>query len=79
MARLPPLAAPQMHGVGTYVDARLKEPQQFPVAARSESWNTARKAGPDHAEARRVALLSAGDPGATGAGRELRQGRSGAR
>jgi hypothetical protein len=33
------VATTQMHGVGTYVDARLKDPQQFPVAARSESWN----------------------------------------
>ena len=53
-----------MHGMGTYIDARLKDPQQFPVAARSESWNTRVKPRPDHAEACRPALLSAHDPGA---------------
>jgi len=29
-----------MHGSGTYFDGRLRNPQQFPVAARSGSWNT---------------------------------------
>jgi hypothetical protein len=29
----------QMHGSGVFFDARLKEPDQFPVSARSGSWN----------------------------------------
>ena len=48
------VAATQMHGVGTYVDARLKDPQQFPVAARSESWNTRGK--PDRITPKLAAL-----------------------
>ena len=48
------VAATQMHGVGTYVDVRLKEPQQFPVAARSESWNTRGK--PDRITPKLAAL-----------------------
>jgi hypothetical protein len=48
------VAATQMHGVGTYIDARLNEPQQFPVAARSESWNTRGK--PDRITPKLAAL-----------------------
>lgn len=48
------VAVTQMHGVGTYVDARLKDPQQFPVAARSESWNTRGK--PDRITPKLAAL-----------------------
>ena len=48
------VAATQMHGVGTYVDARLKDPQQFPVAARSESWN--RRGKPDRITPKLAAL-----------------------
>jgi len=48
------VAVTQMHGVGTYVDARLKDPQQFPVATRSESWNTRGK--PDRITPKLAAL-----------------------
>ena len=48
------VAVTQMHGVGTYVDARLKEPQQFPVATRSESWNT--RSRPDRITTKLAAL-----------------------
>jgi hypothetical protein len=48
------VAVTQMHGVGTYVDARLKDPHQFPVAARSESWNTRGK--PDRITPKLAAL-----------------------
>ena len=48
------VAVTQMHGVGTYVDARLKEPNQFPVAARSESWNSRGK--PDRITPKLAAL-----------------------
>jgi len=34
------VAATEMHGSGTFFDERLKDPAQFPVAARSGSWNT---------------------------------------
>jgi hypothetical protein len=48
------VAVTQMHGVGTYVDSRLKDSQQFPVAARSESWNTRGK--PDQITPKLAAL-----------------------
>jgi len=48
------VAATEMHGSGTYFDERLRDPQQFPVAARSESWNTRGK--PDQVTARLAAL-----------------------
>ena len=34
------VANTQMHGAGVYFDERLKERDQFPVAAKSGSWNT---------------------------------------
>jgi hypothetical protein len=34
------VAATEMHGSGTFYDARLNNPQQYPVAAKSGSWNT---------------------------------------
>jgi hypothetical protein len=48
------VAVTQMHGVGTYVDERLKNPQQFPVAARSGSWNT--RGMPDQVTSKLAAL-----------------------
>jgi hypothetical protein len=48
------VAATEMHGSGTFFDERLKNPQQFPVAARSESWNTRGK--PDRITAKLAAL-----------------------
>jgi hypothetical protein len=48
------VAATEMHGVGTYFDDRLKNPQQFPVAARSDSWNTRGK--PDQITPKLAAL-----------------------
>ena len=37
------VANTQMHGSGVFFDARLKDAEQFPVAARSGSWNTRSK------------------------------------
>jgi hypothetical protein len=34
------VAVTEMHGSGVYFDARLKDPAQYPVAARSGSWDT---------------------------------------
>jgi hypothetical protein len=34
------VAVTQMHGSGTFFDERLSDPEQYPVAARSGSWNT---------------------------------------
>ena len=48
------VAVTQMHGVGTYFDARLKNPQEFPVAARSGSWNT--RGTPDQVTSKLAAL-----------------------
>ena len=48
------VAATEMHGSGVYFDARLKDPAQFPVAARSGSWDT--RGTPDKITARLAAL-----------------------
>ncbi|MGH3117260.1 MAG: hypothetical protein ACRDQ2_09130 [Gaiellales bacterium] len=48
------VAATEMHGSGTYFDARLKDAGQFPVAARSGSWNT--RGAPDQITAKLAAL-----------------------
>jgi hypothetical protein len=34
------VAVTEMHGSGTFFDARLSDPVQYPVAARTGSWNT---------------------------------------
>jgi mono/diheme cytochrome c family protein len=34
------VAVTEMHGSGTFFDVRLSDPVQYPVAARSGSWNT---------------------------------------
>jgi hypothetical protein len=43
-----------MHGSGVFFDDRLKDPRQFPVAARSESWNMRGK--PDQITSKLAAL-----------------------
>jgi mono/diheme cytochrome c family protein len=48
------VAATEMHGSGTFFDARLNDPDQYPVAARSGSWNT--RGTPDRITARLAAL-----------------------
>jgi hypothetical protein len=48
------VAATEMHGSGVYFDARLKDPAQFPVAARSGSWDT--RGTPDKITAKLAAL-----------------------
>lgn len=48
------VAVTQMHGSGTYFDARLKDAGQFPVAARSGSWDVRGK--PDQVTAKLAAL-----------------------
>jgi hypothetical protein len=48
------VANTQMHGSGTYFDARLKEADQFPIAAKSGSWNTRGK--PDRITPKLAAL-----------------------
>jgi len=48
------VAATEMHGSGTYFDARLKDAGQFPVAARSGSWDT--RGTPDRISTKLAAL-----------------------
>jgi hypothetical protein len=48
------VAATEMHGSGTYYDARLKDGDQYPVAARSGSWNT--RGTPDQISPKLAAL-----------------------
>ena len=48
------VAATEMHGSGTFFDARLNDPDRYPVAARSGSWNT--RGTPDRITARLAAL-----------------------
>lgn len=48
------VANTEMHGAGTFFDARLKDASQFPVSARSGSWNVRRT--PDEVSARLAAL-----------------------
>jgi hypothetical protein len=48
------VAATEMHGAGTYFDARLNNAAQFPVAARSGSWNT--RGTPDQITGKLAAL-----------------------
>jgi len=50
------VAVTEMHGSGVYVDARLKDAAQFPVAARSGSWDT--RGTPDKVTAKLAALHS---------------------
>jgi hypothetical protein len=44
----------EMHGSGTFFDARLSDPAQYPVAAKSGSWNVRSK--PDQITAKLAAL-----------------------
>ncbi len=44
----------QMHGLGTYFDARFGNKDQYPVSAKSGSWNTREK--PDRVTAKLAAL-----------------------
>jgi hypothetical protein len=48
------VAATEMHGSGTFYDARLNDPVQYPVAARSGSWNT--RGVPDQITSKLAAL-----------------------
>jgi hypothetical protein len=48
------VAVTEMHGSGVYFDARLKDSAQFPVAARSGSWDT--RGTPDKVTAKLAAL-----------------------
>jgi hypothetical protein len=48
------VAATEMHGSGTYFDARLSNPEQYPVAAKSGSWNT--RGVPDKVTSKLAAL-----------------------
>jgi len=48
------VAATEMHGMGAFFDARLSDPVQYPVAAKSGSWNTRGK--PDQTTAKLPAL-----------------------
>ena len=65
----------QMHGSGTYFDARFSNKDQYPVSAKSGSWNTRGQAGQGDGQAGRAAFLSALDTGAESAGGVVRQGR----
>lgn len=44
----------QMHGMGTYFDARFAEKDQYPVSSKSGAWNTREK--PDRVTAKLAAL-----------------------
>ena len=44
----------QMHGIGTYFDARFSDKDQYPVSAKSGAWNTRGK--PDRVTAKLAAL-----------------------
>jgi hypothetical protein len=48
------VAATEMHGSGTFFDERLGDPAQYPVAARTGSWNT--RGTPDLVSPRLAAL-----------------------
>jgi hypothetical protein len=48
------VAATEMHGSGTFFDARLANPDQYPIAAETGSWNTRGK--PDLVTAKLPAL-----------------------
>ena len=48
------VAGTEMHGSGTFYDARLKDKDQYPVAAKSGSWNTRGK--PDLVTSKLAAL-----------------------
>ena len=48
------VGATEMHGMGTFYDARSSDPTQYPVAAKSGSWNTRSK--PDRLTAKLPAL-----------------------
>lgn len=48
------VAVTQMHGLGTFFDARLEDAAQFPVAASSGSWNS--RGTPDLVTAKLAAL-----------------------
>ena len=48
------VGATEMHGSGTFFDARLKDSDQYPVSARSNAWNT--RGSPDKITAKLPAL-----------------------
>jgi hypothetical protein len=48
------VAVTEMHGSGTYFDARLSDADQYPVAARTGSWNT--RGTPDLVSSKLAAL-----------------------
>src|SRR5437867_7175109 len=48
------VAVTEMHGSGTFFDARLANPDQYPVEAKAVSWNT--RGAPDHITAKHAAL-----------------------
>src|SRR6202140_2534699 len=48
------VAATEMHGSGTFYDARLSNPEQYPVAAKSGSWNA--RGVPDRVTSKLAAL-----------------------
>lgn len=48
------VASTEMHGSGTFFDARLQDAAQFPVAARSGSWNS--RSTPDLVSSKLAAL-----------------------
>ena len=48
------VAVTEMHGSGTFFDERLNDPEQYPVAARTGSWNT--RGTPDMVSSKLAAL-----------------------
>jgi len=77
----------EMHGSGTFYDARLKNNGQYPVSARSNSWNM--RGAPDNVTAKLAALhfyqlaipapkppTGSFDPSAAAAGKSLFNGKA---
>src|SRR2546425_898115 len=80
------VAVTEMHGSGTFFDERLSDPIQYPVSARSVSWNT--RGAPDLVTAKLAALhayqlalkapkppVGSFDAGAAERGKEVFDGR----
>ncbi len=67
------VANTQMYGKGTFIDSRLNDAKQYPVAAKA-GWGQKRDpVDLDHRQAAGAAFLSTGDAGTESAGRQLRR------
>ena len=64
----------EMHGQGNFIDPRLNDREQYPVAARAGLGNTRDAGRSDHARAGRAPFLSARHAGSEAARGNLRRG-----